>query len=528
MTEAQALLSMTEHIFAGVDRLISNFNQRTLSDELYNEIIKEYDNDYCSLLIRIIQLDSEEGLSAKLSGTMSSSSALLLIDDKNFKATNFLIYVLLQIALDFKHVMSSFLGSKHIGDFNSLLFSQSADSKTLCMYFDVLHKFLTSSWSSPDTIEFASIVDMAMHLSSAHIASKELQVSEKCCVVTEFILSRVNTTKYLPPFMAEIQKYRVADGDARDDLKSQILMRYAVVLACVLGSGESQCDACIDSGATDIIMTLCNSNDILLQLVALDDLLIHFASTKTGVHYLFASGMINWLVTCASGENSDGGLEPDPLLSVECLRVVGQIFSGISKHNISVDSILISQDYRQLMMQILAASFTHLDTFSDSSRLAGIGTLSDYASSSHIALEAVVSDKKLLFAWISLLQSKVEVQSAVLHSLAAVMNSTATTIDSSSGAINDDSLIGACRDMKKKILETIGEVKNQNPIEYLIKTARQPIVDLSAGAYDLLIALSKQSGWGVQVVAASKGLRGFLEDRDTEVRVAPLYLLSLY
>lgn len=73
--------------------------------------------------------------------------------------------------------------------------------------------------------------------------------------------------------------------------------------------------------------------------------------------------------------------------------------------------------------------------------------------------------------------------------------------------------------LKKHFLSEMGRAKGVAPVIYLIKTARQPVIERKLAVYAVLTALCQQqpAGWGLQALfARGTGFEEFLADRNTE------------
>jgi hypothetical protein len=147
--------------------------------------------------------------------------------------------------------------------------------------------------------------------------------------------------------------------------------------------------------------------------------------------------------------------------------------------------------------------------------LIGIRALSDFASSSYFAFNIVLSDIELVDSWLSLLNSKVEIQAAILHSLSIIFES--DNIIPSESIDNIDQILLSIRDKKINLFKNIGNTKRMSTIDYLIKMCKQPIQELRAGSYHLMSSIIQQNDkWGVNMFRTSSDFIIFIKDRNTE------------
>ena len=73
--------------------------------------------------------------------------------------------------------------------------------------------------------------------------------------------------------------------------------------------------------------------------------------------------------------------------------------------------------------------------------------------------------------------------------------------------------------LKKRFIAEMGKAKGVAPVIYLIKTARQPVIERKLAVYAVLTALCRQqpAGWGLQALfTRGTGFEEFLADRNTE------------
>lgn len=474
----------------------------------YNNVINHYQTDLGNLIDLIYNYN--ESASVSLSNIALVDEVATFDDGKQLIITS-LFYVANELAT----ASLSFIQSDKLVTIVDRYISSSinANTKHMISILEIFIKALThvNRYNANTTTDIIvvddAIISIAIHQAIAHIDNKNLQVSEIGCKLSNLILDNpLYTKKYLTILMDASKKHNTFDA-------SQIYVRYASIMSRVISSGDAQFSASLACGAVDACTSLAYSNDILIQMIALDELLIWFANTTSGFQYLFSSGMIEWIVTTAYGNDTDS---PNMMLSSQALRLLGGIFKLASKSTINNDYITNNS---LLIKQFLHAAVIHVEVTDDINRLAGIGALADFACSSLKAFSIVIADEQLVDAWISLLNAKVEIQSFVLHSIATVLNTTHQLLhQQQQQQQGNEDLAGiksAMKSEKMSLLSAISKAKHVDYIVYLMKSAKQPMSDLRSGAYDVIRCIACES-WGAEILIRSSGFEEFIFNRDTE------------
>jgi hypothetical protein len=318
--------------------------------------------------------------------------------------------------------------------------------------------------------------------------------------------------------------------------------RFISLAAVISSRSDDLFTACLNTGMIEAIWRMCQSSDILTQIVAIE-LLRNFANTKTGLNHLFSSDIFSWLISQAyeSFEQSDvanrfgnRGTRGDPLLTAQCLREVGEILSRAASNHL-LDSIFWSSMFQTDMLQkFLHAVIEHIDSVTEETRLTGLKAVTDFTRTSPQALQLVVNDSSLLTLWASLMSSgKNELQAATLHSFARVLETNyGSSLNYSSSSPEID-----IAQYRSRIWMAIGESRNMSTIDFLLRLTRQPVSNLRNAALDIVrsiiesdynIASSSSTPsvlnssnyeantWGIQLFCSNADFRAYILDQDAE------------
>jgi hypothetical protein len=144
-------------------------------------------------------------------------------------------------------------------------------------------------------------------------------------------------------------------------------------------------------------------------------------------------------------------------------------------------------------------------------RLALIGAISSFASASPDALEAILQDSEIRESWLSLSVSQPKLKSAILKSVALVIDPVPET------DANGDSIMATVpsNESAMKLYSTLGLVNNRDATQLVLSLAKSPFVEARLGAYALLEAVAKQEV-GAQVLLSHEGFYDFLVSRESE------------
>lgn len=361
------------------------------------------------------------------------------------------------------------------------------------------------------------------------IASPDLAVSEISALMTEVMLH--SSVEDIPALIARCKQ--INDSTAT--------LRYATVIARLLATDDEHFQICAQNDAARMIIELCRSTDILLQMVAIE-LLVEFASTASGVRYLFSEGALHWLLQLAYGAD---GVPADPLMASQALREISNIFQRASSKCLLDTSFWNEVSDKGVLTSFLRSSLCHIEGEGNSEdiRLAGLSALTEFCCSGAVALEMVLHDQELLSAWMTFLNAKVEMQAAFMHGIAKVIRagvespslgmSTDMSVDSNTSSAPSDTVFNTITaaaveqvnsananknsatsfdprdlqydDRKKELFHSLGISKRSSSMDVLMKYVRQPVPPTKHAALDVLQAVAMQPrGWGLQVCTCTE------------------------
>lgn len=326
------------------------------------------------------------------------------------------------------------------------------------------------------------------------IASDDLELSESSCDVVDIVLCSKATL--VDHGLSMITSRYLSSDD------STLKLRYASVFSKVLKVNDELFSKCEASGAVHAIVELCQSTDVLVAVVALE-FLECFTTTVSGLLYLLQHGLIKWMLELACG--AEGGLRqlPDPVLGQQALRILAKVFEKVTSFHVPIWTSPLdiqSGSQQELGTGFLYAIVRHMEAADEGSLLAGLYAVSNFAISSKTALTFVLQDALLLDAWLSLLNRKVELQAATLHSIAKVLDVRVSEAAPTDTAGTPTSSIPEM-ELKRALVSAVARVKNSSPLKYLLKLAKEPVTPLKHAAYDVLRALVAQpEGWGLELL----------------------------
>lgn len=481
-----------------LDAALSNYHHLTVGklNELMQSIAESCGEDLALLMVKLLRQEATDSNS---------------VNETRTKVCNVCNYLLRY--LDEKERMSDdkilkwLISSEHLTELIDSIIKFS-DHMLLVALLDVLLKAFSDK-KCIDTLTDDTIA-IVINKMLPFIDNAELMISQRASSLVESILIKKNLQLHLPALLTASTKHY------KNQRASEYYIRYTTIIANVMASSDEHFRVCLSMGAVDMIVSLLKSDDVLVQMVVLDQLMISFAHTYAGFEYMFTKGIIKELITIACGDISYG-TAPNPLLSTQSLDLLGNIFAKLGQSltsnnepNSPLQLLLANNDCQALMSSFLHSVVINFNSADDLSKIAGIKSLSEFASSSFSNFRMVVSDQSVLDCWINMVNSKGEIVAQVLHSIAAVIESKYTT--PASGVSTDNDLH---RQLKIKLLRSIEQLKMMSVVTYLIRIIRQPIVDLRNGAYNLMRVLANES-WGVDMLCTSPSFLEFICDRNTE------------
>jgi len=396
--------------------------------------------------------------------------------------------------------------------------------------------------------------DYVFTVALSSIPSQDIALSEVSCVLVEHFL--VANTTYLTQFHTHSVPYL--------DRDTTIFLRYTAVVSKVLSKSDTLFKKCLETNNIDTLWSACQSTDILTQIVAIE-FLKDFAHTREGLHHLFTSGKFNWLISVACESFETRGGRHDPVLVAQGLREIAEIFHRAASNHLLDGSFWSAVVEKDILHKFIKAVLSHLDGITEETRLTGLRAISDFASSSPQALGLISDDVELLQTWGGLLNTgKMEVQAAVLHSIAHVLESSFLTTHSSisgnltatsstSESLTSTSATTTTRNesykeveaMKAKLWNCIGEAKRMPTLAFLLRLVQQPVPNLRHAGLDVLCSVLRSdevstgsvlatssssselctdtkvnaalvSSWGLQLLGLSSEFREYITNQETE------------
>ena len=173
--------------------------------------------------------------------------------------------------------------------------------------------------SVPDIVSFAAPL----------VAHDSLALSERSCQLIESLLRHLDRSPTCQTAVLDSVLRVVLDAmNARAAGNGTLRLRYCSIFARLLARSERVFNTCVATGVVDAIVQLVRNPDPLLQMTALD-LLVHFAGTTAGMHYLFNTGLVGWLVQLAGGQEE--GAAQDPYLGPDAVRCCAEILTSAAK-----------------------------------------------------------------------------------------------------------------------------------------------------------------------------------------------------
>jgi len=258
-----------------------------------------------------------------------------------------------------------------------------------------------------------------------------------------------------------------------------------------------------------LLPMLLDDSDPLLQMSAFDlaEQLPKNASAADDV-------VVDWLLStsvlepifCMVGGSSSEQYEPHPILGGPALRLLSCICSS---------KILHKQQNNTEMMNIddddhyswLRTRFHHVlrnaEVKTELDRLAHLDAVSSFAASSPEALEIVLDDDVIRLNWLSLSVAQPKLRSAILYSVAMVLNHQ-----------NQNNANNA---LCMRLFTMLGQINNNSSgssMGLLISLARSSVTEVRLGAYTLLEALVCQHTFARLLFMSSNDLFEFLLNRE--------------
>jgi Proteasome non-ATPase 26S subunit len=284
-------------------------------------------------------------------------------------------------------------------------------------------------------------------------------------------------------------------------------VRCASAVADIVLSSDAAMNLAVSTGALGLFLRMLqDGSDPLLQMSFLD--MLDTLATSQPMHHerarwLFSNEVLNPILHLAGGLE---GIESDAILGGPALRLVASLCK-VSQQNSDVvglgDEKLLKAFYRALHN---CGDSGELD------RLNLIGAISSFATASPEALELVLDDPVTCHAWLSLSVAQSKLKSAVLVSVAMVLDPS----PKNDNARDSSPVHPISNELGMKLLSSLGRVnRNEDTTEMVISLAKSPLPETRLGAYTLLQAVSVLPTGG-QLLFTNSGFYDFLMNREAE------------
>jgi hypothetical protein len=282
-------------------------------------------------------------------------------------------------------------------------------------------------------------------------------------------------------------------------------MRYLAIISKIAASGEAQFRICDSIGAPAALVGLCNNTDLLVQLVAFEQLQ-NFSVHSCGIEFLFRSGLMQMLLQLAFSPVGS----TDALLGPQALRELCKILCTASSRHLYIPWNLLDSPEYNISMFLEGLKF-HLKSSDVSLHMCGLQVVCSYAGSSVEALSSVMCDSELLHLWISNVNSTHQMQASTLHGVAHVLE--ALIISTPPSRVLDST----ASSLWKRLFEVLVECKRMKLSVYLLKLARQEIDTTKSASLVLMkVLLQKTGSWGLEQLLSNSDLISYLEDPYSE------------
>ena len=386
------------------------------------------------------------------------------------------------------------------------------DSNSLASMMYLVHRSLIAY---PEQA-FVKTLDMCQFINfvAGEIASDDLGVSEASSMVVVETLTRPATDNLLKDLVTGVLSQKLKGFGA----DSMMQLRYANVLSKITAKSNFHFETCLDCGVVESIVALCQSSDVLLSICAME-LLLEISKTPAGLNHLLVHGIGEWLLSLCF--QKEGDATHDPILSAQALTTVLDLLTHAVESKHSSASALFLKSGDELPAKVLHAIVGKFDAIDDGGRLSGLLAVSNFATLTEETMRMVVQDAEIISKWLGLLNTaKIEIKAACLHSVAKVVDSdesfpAVTSVLTATGA-------SAVQQMKISLLESMGRIKNQPVVAYLVQISKQPMNELRHASMDVMRSIARGGGgWGLKLLylsptASVTGFRAFLENRATE------------
>jgi Proteasome non-ATPase 26S subunit len=309
---------------------------------------------------------------------------------------------------------------------------------------------------------------------------------------------------------------------------STICVRCAALIVDIAVWNDQTMQATIDVSALDLMMQLFKnaSNDPLLQISLLDlfnTLALTRPTHRVRAQWFLKEAVIRTFLNLAGV----GGDAPDPFLGGPVVLVLASIcgsWTNVADGN-DTDHVVVRDD----LIRDLHSALRNFDTSGgELDRLNYIDAVSSLASTSSTAMTMVLDDPMTRDGWLSLSVAQPKIKSAILVSIAHVLESnvetepTQTDFGMATSIVSSSSPpFSVTKELCMKLFSSLGLVNGgssnhpKNTTELLLNLVRSPLPEIRLGVYRLFQVVAKYSTGG-QVLLSHSKFYDFLIQRDHE------------
>lgn len=335
------------------------------------------------------------------------------------------------------------------------------------------------------TMIINSVLKLMKHENTSIIEINTKLLGKLCVVHASFCL---------PVIMKAINALGEMDVNSSSGMDSTtVTLRYIHMFhhMFMTTSDTSVCEElfsiCLEHKCIDFIVGLIRSNDILIQMVALEYASI-FSTSVPALEYFMGKGHFQWLIDCAMACASPSSCmetarDVDPMISTSCFNEASDILFTVRKDSLLADYFIqmFTNDMFTDMKKCVRGFMESNEEGERAAGLAGLAALcglgTDYLHS--MIASPVVED------WYALLNSGPEAQSAMLSSISTILLSYINVPDI------DYQL--AKRDLYRLVV-LIGRYRRNTPdtMTYLLSLGNSPVDNTHMAALDLMNAIALQ------------------------------------
>lgn len=279
----------------------------------------------------------------------------------------------------------------------------------------------------------------------------------------------------------------------------------AIVMLCGLMTRRED-DLLSKKRALDdcLLVILLDDNDPLLQMSALDLIDQLTVARVTQREWLLSKKTLEPLFRMAGSEED----EPHPILGGPTIRILSSICKVVAKH--SDDTNFDQNDSSSLLLtrfHHVLRNFTSGKTELD--RLAQLDAISSFGVVSPKALEVILDDELIVSCWLSLSVAQPKLISAILYSVAMVLNYHYSN--------SSDAPVGVKSDLCMRLFVMLGQINNKGDngsMPLVLSHAKSPVTEIRLGAYELLESVCRKSIFARAIFLNGSDLFEFLLNRE--------------